>query len=66
MVIFGIDAHKRTHTVVAVDAHGRQLGGRTLGTTTAITSRCCAGPNSSRAQATAVGGRGLPAPCHGA
>ena len=35
MVIFGIDAHKRTHTVVAVDDAGRQLGTRTLATTTA-------------------------------
>ena len=25
MVTLGIDAHKRTHTVVAVDARGRQL-----------------------------------------
>jgi transposase len=35
MVIFGVDAHKRTHTVVAVDELGRQLGCRT---TTATTS----------------------------
>jgi transposase len=35
MVILGIDAHKRTHTVVAVDEAGRQLGTRTtLATTT--------------------------------
>jgi transposase len=34
MVTFGIDAHKRTHTVVAVDDVGRQLGVRTtVGTT---------------------------------
>src|SRR5262249_62224827 len=26
MVVLGIDAHKRTHTVVAVDEAGRQLG----------------------------------------
>ena len=26
MVVLGIDAHKRTHTVVAVDEVGRQLG----------------------------------------
>jgi transposase len=31
----GIDAHKRTHTVVAVDDNGRQLATRTVGTTTA-------------------------------
>ena len=29
MVTFGIDAHKRTHTVVAVDDVGCQLGVRT-------------------------------------
>lgn len=34
MVVLGIDAHKRTHTVVAVDAHGRQLGVKTIGTNT--------------------------------
>ena len=34
MVLLGIDAHKRTHTVVAVDEHGRKLGERTVGTTT--------------------------------
>jgi transposase len=35
MVVLGIDAHKRTHTVVAVDQRGRKLGERTVGTTTA-------------------------------
>jgi transposase len=35
LVILGIDAHKRTHTVVAVDSNGRQLATRTLGTATA-------------------------------
>jgi transposase len=35
MVTFGIDAHKRTHTVVAVDDVGRQLG---VKTTTATSS----------------------------
>ena len=35
MVILGIDAHKRTHTVVAIDEAGRQLGAKTtLATTT--------------------------------
>jgi transposase len=33
MVILGIDAHKRSHTVVAIDEGGRQLATRTLGTT---------------------------------
>ena len=32
MVIIGIDAHKRNHTAVVVDAQGRQLGQRTTGT----------------------------------
>lgn len=35
MVILGIDAHKRSHTVVVVDAQGRQLAERTTGTTSA-------------------------------
>ena len=35
MVVLGIDAHKRSHTVVAVDETGRKLGERTLATTTA-------------------------------
>jgi transposase len=36
MVVLGIDAHKRSHTVVAVDEAGRQLGVRvTMATSTA-------------------------------
>lgn len=34
MVILGIDAHKRTHTVVVVDERGRELGSKTTKTTT--------------------------------
>jgi transposase len=34
MVILGIDAHKRTHTVVAIDERGRQIGTRTTASTT--------------------------------
>lgn len=34
MVTLGIDAHKRTHTVVAVDEVGRQLGEKTTKSTT--------------------------------
>lgn len=34
MLIFGIDAHKRTHTIVAVDERGRQVAQRTIKTTT--------------------------------
>jgi transposase len=33
MVVLGVDAHKRSHTVVAVDEAGRKLGQRTAGTT---------------------------------
>jgi transposase len=35
MVTLGVDAHKRSHTVVAVDDNGRQLGAITVGTTSA-------------------------------
>ena len=34
MLTFGIDAHKRTHTVVVVDEVGRQLGVKTTNATT--------------------------------
>jgi transposase len=34
MVTLGVDAHKRTHTVVAVDAQGRQLARKTISATT--------------------------------
>jgi transposase len=34
MITLGIDAHKRTHTVVAVDEVGRQLGAKTTVATT--------------------------------
>src|SRR5438128_553929 len=33
MVTFGGDSHKRTHTLVAVDGNGRQLGERTVAAT---------------------------------
>ena len=32
MVIIGIDAHKRTHTAVACDEHGRELSRASFGT----------------------------------
>ena len=36
MLVLGIDAHKRTHTVVAIDSTGRKLGEKvTTATTTA-------------------------------
>jgi transposase len=34
MIVIGIDAHKRTHTMVAVDAGGRKLGEKTVAATT--------------------------------
>ncbi len=34
MVVLGIDAHKRTHTIVAIDDRGRELGRRTTAATT--------------------------------
>jgi len=33
MVTFGSDSHKRTHTLVAVDENGRQVGERTVAAT---------------------------------
>ncbi|MEV4325672.1 hypothetical protein AB0J37_25855 [Microbispora rosea] len=30
MVVIGVDAHKRTHTLVAVDQVGRKLAERTV------------------------------------
>ena len=33
MVTFGVDAHKRTHTLVAIDDAGRKLGERTVAAT---------------------------------
>ena len=35
MVVLGIDAHKRTHTAVAVDEHGKRLGTKTVPATSA-------------------------------
>jgi transposase len=34
MIVIGIDAHKRTHTLVAADAGGRQIGEKTVEATT--------------------------------
>ena len=50
MVIIGVDAHKRTHTIVVVDDQGRQLGQPRSAPPARITSACCAGrPGSARA-----------------
>jgi transposase len=35
MVVLGVDVHKRTHTLVAVDAGGRKLDERTVPATSA-------------------------------
>ncbi|MBB3606660.1 hypothetical protein FHT40_006351 [Mycolicibacterium sp. BK556] len=34
-VVIGVDAHKRTHTLVAANANGRKLGEKTIPTTSA-------------------------------
>jgi hypothetical protein len=39
MVIIGVDAHKQSHSMVAVDGVGRPLGERTTQTTTAANHR---------------------------
>lgn len=33
MVVIGIDAHKRSHTAVVIDEHGRKIASKTCGTT---------------------------------
>ena len=59
MVIFGIDADKRTHTVVAVDEVGRQLATRTVASRRSVISSCWPGRSAwGRAE---LGGGGLPA-----
>ena len=61
MVVLGIDAHKRTHTVVAVDEHGRQLAVQHVRHHDRGSSRTAALGRAVRRRP-AVGGRGLPAP----
>jgi hypothetical protein len=34
MVVVGVDAHKRTHTLVAIDEVGRKLAEKTVASTT--------------------------------
>jgi hypothetical protein len=36
MIMFGVDAHKRSHTIVAVDDLGKQVATITVGTTTSV------------------------------
>ena len=48
MVTFGVDAHKRTHTIVAVDEHGTTARPDARSARPArIISACCAGPRGS-------------------
>ena len=35
VVVIGVDAHKKTHTLVAVDGNGRKLGEKTVEATDA-------------------------------
>jgi hypothetical protein len=48
MVVVGVDAHKRTHTLVAVDELGRELGERTVASTAAGHLHAVGGPHSGR------------------
>ena len=43
MVIVGVDAHKRSHTCVAVDATGRKLGEKIVEATVLATRRPSSG-----------------------
>jgi transposase len=43
MVTFGVDAHKRTHTIVAVNDRGTPVGQTTVGTTSQDHLCCCVG-----------------------
>jgi hypothetical protein len=61
MVTIGIDAHKRTHTVVVVDEQGRKLTQKTTGTTSSDHLLLVAWAGDARRRA-AVGDRGLPPP----
>ena len=36
MTVIGIDAHKRTHTLVAIDSGGRKLAQKTISATGAV------------------------------
>jgi hypothetical protein len=38
MVIIGVDAHKRTHTLVAIDGAGKKLTDKTVAVTAEVIS----------------------------
>jgi hypothetical protein len=48
MVVIGVDAHKRSHTFVAVDDVGRKVSERTLAATTEGHLEACIGQRSGR------------------
>lgn len=48
MVAIGVDAHKHSHTTVAVDQAGHRLVERTVAATPAISSWCAGGLPSRR------------------
>ena len=59
MVVIGVDAHKRTHTVVAVDEAGRKLAEWTAASTADGHLELLGW---SRTWPSALGSRGLPQP----
>ena len=62
MVVVGADVHKRSHTFVAVDAVGKQLGQLTVDATTKGHHKALAWVRKSFPGRGGVGDRGLPAP----
>ena len=62
MVTLGIDAHKRTHTVVAVDEHGRQLAADDDRRRPSSDHLELVRLGGQASVSDALGGRGLPAP----
>ena len=42
-VVIGVDAHKKTHTLVALDGNGRKLAEKTVEATDAGHARRCTG-----------------------
>jgi hypothetical protein len=59
MVIIGVDSHKQTHTVVAVDGNGRKLAEKTGCDDAARSPR--ARPLAAPVARADLGARGLPA-----
>jgi hypothetical protein len=59
MVVVGVDAHERTHTLVAIDEAGRKLAGKSVAATADGHLEAVVGPVLARARLCA---RGLPLP----